>query len=540
MRQRPRALALLGLVVAPLLAPALPLAAAPAPTTPQSVRAAGVLRWGADQQGGEPFAFEDPEHPGTLVGFEVEIAAALARYLNVRPVFVQNDWSTLIPSLERGSFDIALNGVEVTAALRGRVAFSRPYFIFTERLVARAGDKRISDLASLRGLRVGTLASTQAWYTLQAAGAHAVPYEGVAEPFIDLENGRTDAVLLDDIIVDRYAPEHSKLQVVGDLAEGRYAVALRPADTELRIAINDALEVLITSGELRRIFAKWNIDGPWQARLALESAEATAAAEAAGIPLVRAVPGGPAPAEIPAAPAAPRRDTPAASGDDSGTTAPAPATAPRPHPKFSARHLLLFLQGALVTLLVSVGAMALAVPLGLLLALARLYAPRARPFATLYVEVFRGTPVLLQLYLLYYGLAPLLRLDAMVAAIVGLGLNYAAYEAEIHRAGIAAVPAGQLEAALSLGMPRRLALRRIVLPQAFRVALPGMTNDFIALLKDSSLVSVITVVELTKRMSITAVDTRGWLLPGLACAALYFAMSYPLSRLARRLERRLG
>jgi len=97
-----------------------------------------------------------------------------------------------------------------------------------------------------------------------------------------------------------------------------------------------------------------------------------------------------------------------------------------------------------------------------------------------------------------------------------------------------------MEAALALGMSRRLALRRIVLPQALRVALPGMANDFIALLKDSSLVSVITVVELTKQMTITAVDVRGWLGPGLLCAALYLAMSYPLARLARRLERRLA
>src|SRR5262249_17164116 len=95
------------------------------------------------------------------------------------------------------------------------------------------------------------------------------------------------------------------------------------------------------------------------------------------------------------------------------------------------------------------------------------------------------------------------------------------------------------EAALSLGMSRALALRRIVLPQAFRVALPGIANDFIALLKDSSLVSVITVVELTKQMTITAVDVRGWLIPGLLCAGLVLARSYPLWRLARRLERRL-
>ena len=118
-------------------------------------------------------------------------------------------------------------------------------------------------------------------------------------------------------------------------------------------------------------------------------------------------------------------------------------------------------------------------------------------------------------------------------------MNYAAYESEIYRAGLAAVPIGQSEAALSLGMSRALTLRRIVLPQALRIALPGMANDFIALLKDSSLVSVITVVELTKQMTITAVDARSWLGAGLLCAALYLALSYPLSRLARRLERRL-
>ena len=125
------------------------------------------------------------------------------------------------------------------------------------------------------------------------------------------------------------------------------------------------------------------------------------------------------------------------------------------------------------------------------------------------------------------------------AAILGLGLNYAAYESEVYRGGLAAVPVGQIEAAATLGMTRWTALRRVVLPQALRIALPAMTNDFISLLKDSSLVSVITVVELTKRMAITAVDTRDWLVPGLLCAGLYFAMSYPLARLARRLEEKL-
>jgi polar amino acid transport system substrate-binding protein len=131
-------------------------------------------------------------------------------------------------------------------------------------------------------------------------------------------------------------------------------------------------------------------------------------------------------------------------------------------------------------------------------------------------------------------------LSAISAAILGLGLNYGAYEAEVHRAALQAIPTGQSEAAASLGLSRAQSLRWVLLPQALRTALPAMTNDLIALLKDSSLVSVITVVELTKQMTITAVDVRSWALPGALCAALYFAMSYPLARLAARLEARLG
>ncbi|TMA41263.1 MAG: ABC transporter permease subunit [Deltaproteobacteria bacterium] len=387
------------------------------------LRARGTLRWGGDVQGGEPYVFQDLRPGSGLTGFEVEIADGLARRLGVRAEFVQNDWQTLIPSLERGDFDVALNGIEVTPARRARVAFTRAYYAFSETLVVpRAGGDGVHGLGDLRGRRVGTLEGSLAYDLLRAApGLDVVLYEGVEEPYLDLERGRLAAVVLDNIIAARY-----------------------------------------------------------------------------GLP--RGARGG-----------------------------------------LTLAHLPLFLRGAALTVVVSVLAMALAVLGGLGLCLARRYGGRMwRAAAGTYVEVFRGTPVLLQLYVIYYGLAPLLTLDAFTAAVVGLGLNYAAYESELYRAGLDAVPVGQTEAALALGMSRRLALRRIVLPQALRVALPGMANDFIALLKDSSLVSVITVVELTKQMTITAVDVRGWLGPGLLCAALYLAMSYPLARLARRLERRLA
>ena len=180
----------------------------------------------------------------------------------------------------------------------------------------------------------------------------------------------------------------------------------------------------------------------------------------------------------------------------------------------------------------------LAVGLGVLIASGRVYGSRPlQVVLTGYVEVMRGTPLLLQLFVLYFGLASIVQLPALLAALIGLGLNYAAYESEIYRGALEAVPAGQLDAARTLGFSSRQTLMLVRGPQAFRLALAPMTNDFVALLKDSSLVSVITVVELTKQTSIFAANIGSWVLPGALCAALYLAMSLPLARLARRIER---
>jgi polar amino acid transport system substrate-binding protein len=197
------------------------------------------------------------------------------------------------------------------------------------------------------------------------------------------------------------------------------------------------------------------------------------------------------------------------------------------------------LRGAAITLGISVAAMLLAVLLGSGIAAGRVYGgPVTRGALATYVEIVRGTPVLLQLFVLYYGLSAVVRLPALLAAIIGLGLNYAAYESEIYRSALQAVPRLQLEAARTLGLSEWQLFRLVRGPQAFRLALAPMTNDFVALLKDTSLVSVITVVELTKQTAIYATNVGSWLVPGLACGAMYLALSLPLSRLARRLEAR--
>jgi polar amino acid transport system substrate-binding protein len=201
------------------------------------------------------------------------------------------------------------------------------------------------------------------------------------------------------------------------------------------------------------------------------------------------------------------------------------------------RYIPSLLRASVVTIALSCLAMGLAIVIGVLIATGRVYGGRAlRGLLTGYVELMRGTPILLQLFVLYYGIAMAIRLPAFAAALLGLALNYAAYESEIYRSALEAVSPGQLEAARTLGLSERQVLTLVRAPQAFRLALAPMTNDFIALLKDSSLVSVLTVMELTKQTQIFATNLGSWVIPGTLCAGLYLAMSLPLGMLARRLE----
>jgi polar amino acid transport system substrate-binding protein len=470
----------------------------------------GELVWGGDLQGGAPYVFEDEAGGGKIRGFEVEIANALARRLGVKARFAQNDWSNLLPALERRDFDIALNGLEDTPARRDRVLLSVPYFVYGETLAVRK-DQKVDSLEGLTGKRVGTLNQTVAHDLLKARPLSVVLYEGQQEPYADLVAGRVDGVLLDHVIADIYGCPLPLVRCVpGDVARGVYVIGIRKNEPELKQAIDRELAKMIADGELERILRGYEL---WDERQKELESRARAPHAAANDPRAR-------------------------SGEPGAPVAP---TKPAQKRRFDLAQFALFLEGALLTLLISVGAFAIALPFGLLLAVVRSYGGTvSRFFATSYVEVFRGTPVLLQLYILYYGLAPIVRLGPFEAAILGLGLNYAAYEAEVHRGALLALPRGQAEAARSLGLGRWQSLRHVLLPQSFRNALPALTNDFVALLKDSSLVSVITVVELTKRMTIAAVDLRDWVVPGLACAGLYFAMSFPLSRLSLRLERRLS
>jgi len=488
--------------LASLVAFALPILIATASEPPKK------FRWAGDPEGGAPFVEADPAQPDKLVGFDVEIADLIARGLQRQASFINITFTSIDQSIERGDAEIGLSGIEDTPARRATMAPTIPYYQFREVLSVRDADAaRFRTLADLRGRRVATLAGTIAYEILLRAerefGIQAVSYDDDVHPYSDLVNGRVDAVLLDNVLAERRARALSGFTIQPQsVAASHYVGVLAGRNAELRDRVNDILRGAMRDGTLEKIFRKWSVWNADQPKLYARVLAGESARVESGF----------------------------------GAT---DVAAPLSVWQSTLRYLPSLLEASVVTIVLSCLAMALAVLLGVLIASGRVYGSAlTQTLLTGYVEIMRGTPILLQLFVLYYGIADVIRLPAFIAALLGLALNYAAYESEIYRGALQAVPVGQLEAGRILGLSERQVLTLVRAPQAFRLALAPMTNDFVALLKDSSLVSVLTVVELTKQTQIFATNVGSWIMPGLLCAVLYLAMSLPLAALARRLEQR--
>ena len=466
------------------------------------VREQGWFAWGADEEGGGPYVVPDPGANGGIAGFEVDLAGLLAAELSaslgrkVEARFAHGQWETLPQLLATGRIDLVLNGYEWSPERAKEMLSTIPYYIYELQLLVRAGDPRIPGWDALRGtsMKVGVLGGSAAERHIleQFPRVDVTVYDGNTNAMGDVVSGRIDATVQDLPIAVYYGKQFPGLAAAGDpAAPGRYVIFLRKEDGRLRDALNGAITVLRDRGDLRRLYERYGI---W-----------TKAQEDARLLAL-----------------------PAGGGEDPRT--------------FLEKHAALILEAAAVTVFLSVASMPIAILAGLLIALGRLYGPRWLSIAlAVYVEVLRGTPLMLQLFVIFFLLPSIgVNLPAIPAAILGLAINYSAYEAEVYRAGLQAVPRGQMEAALALGMSRPLALRRVIVPQAARIVIPAVTNDFIALFKDTSVCSVITVVELTKRYNVSVMNNPGEILPLAAVTALlYLAMSYPLSLLAGRMERRL-
>ncbi len=483
------------------------------------IRQRGTLRWGADQEGGGPYVYPRSDHPNQVTGFEVEIADLLAHHFGVKAEFVQGQWDKLPDLMERGDIDIVLNGYEWTPSRSQRYGCSVPYYLYELQLMARRDSpwQSIEDLAqpSPEGKwNVGVLGGTAAEDYLQKKfpdNVRVVSFDGPNDAMRGVELGveGLHGTLQDLPVVGFSQRGFPGLKRIGPpVGIGYYVVLTHQSETRLLREINTAIRETLSDGQLRHVLEKYDLWNQTQAQRSLET-------------------------------------------DASGQFAPPQTQSESTTPGetmdvvrgWSAirQRAPLLLQAALLTVLLSVISMPLAVLIGLVLAIGRMHGPR--PIArlcTVYVEVVRGTPLVLQLYVIFFVLPEIhISIHAFWAGVMGLAINYSAYESEIYRAGIQAIPKGQTEAALALGMSKWLTLRRIIIPQATRIVIPPITNDFIALFKDTAVCSVITVVELSKQYYIQARSTGAILELGVLTAILYLAMSYPLSLLAGRLERQL-
>ena len=200
----------------------------------------------------------------------------------------------------------------------------------------------------------------------------------------------------------------------------------------------------------------------------------------------------------------------------------------------------LFLEGATTTVLLSFFSVIVGVGCGTLMALARLSTNKfLSKAAKVYIDIIRGTPLLVQLYLVYFGLATVLDLNDFVSGVIAVSVNTTAYIAEIIRSGIQSVDKGQMEAARSMGMPKRMAMRQIILPQAMKNILPAIGNEFATLIKETSIVSLIGIHDLMYSSDTVRGATFTVFIPLLMTAFLYCVMTTTIAFFMDKLERKL-
>lgn len=447
-------------------------------TTLERIRAERTVRIGTDATY-PPF---ETVRAGQFSGFDVELGNAIAGELDAKAEWVNTSFDGIFPALEAEKFDLVMSAVTITKEREKRLRFSDPYYTAGQIVAVRDGTEGVKGLEDLSGKLAGIQINTTATEVLKKYPEIRVrQYPSLDLALQDLENGNLAAVV-GDAPTTRYFLAHgfSKLSTVGTLlTEEHYGIVMRSRDRELQQAVNTALAKLRADGRFAALEAKWF----------------GAAAQAA----------------------------PVTSGTPWG---------------------LIFRTlgvGLRLTLLLTALALLFGLPLGLAVALARMVKVRllAWPFDG-YVELFRGTPLLVQIIFIYYALPQLLgiNLPGMTAAVLALSLNSGAYISEIFRAGIQSIDAGQMEAARSLGMSYSQGMRYVVLPQAIRRVLPPLTNEAIALLKDSSLISVIGMAELTRAGQELSSQLAIPLVIWPVVALFYLAITFPLTRLAGLLERR--
>jgi lysine-arginine-ornithine-binding protein len=428
---------------------------------------------------------------GQFEGFEIDLGNAIARELNVQAKWINSGFDGIFPALQNGTFDAVISSVTITPERSATMLFSDPYYDSGQLIAVRQGTTGIVAPEDLSGKKVGVQINTTAQLDLEKRqGVTVAIYNTIDLALLDLKNGRIDAVVGDAPAL-RYMIRKSfrELQTVGRrFTDEKFGITFAKSNEDLRRAVNAALWRIQENGEYDRIHEKWF--GQAAERIA-DQAASTQQPKAFDFNIIK-------------------------------------------------RTWRFFVKGVWLTARLALLSLALGLPVGLLLALSRVQSSRvlAAP-AAIYVEIMRGTPLLVQIFFIYFVLPVFgIHLPAFTSGVIALTLNCGAYISEIIRAGIISIDAGQMEAARSLGMSYSQAMRNIILPQTFRRVVPPLTNEAIALLKDSSLVTVIGLSELARTGQELASSTGAPLTIWPVVAICYLLLTFPLTRVTEYLERR--
>jgi cystine transport system permease protein len=445
----------------------------------------GVLRVGTEGTYA-PFSYHDSA-TGELVGYDVDVAEAVGDKLGLKVEFVETPFDSIFAALEANRFDVVANQVTITDERKAKYDLSQPYAIGEGVIVTKADDNSITSLADLKG-KTTAQSETSNWAQVaRDAGATVESVEGFTQAIKLLNQGRVQATVNDSLSVLAYQATtgDTSIKIAANIGEKSEQAFAARKDSGLMDDINGALDELEADGALERISTTYlNAN---------------------------------------------------ASGTSEEKTAPSTW-------KLIADNLWPM---AKATITVTIPLTAVSFFFGLIIALgvalARMSKSRAlSSVARIYISLIRGTPLLVQLFIIFYALPELnILINPFPAAAIAFSLNVGGYAAEIIRSAIGSIPKGQWEAAETIGMGYTTALRRIILPQALRTAVPPLSNTLISLVKDTSLASTILVTELLRTAQIAAAPTFEFFALYGTAALYYWIVCLVLSSVQGRLELRL-
>lgn len=418
----------------------------------------------------------------TIVGFDISIAQHIADSLGVELEIQELGFDALLGALTTNKIDMIISGMSPTPEREEQVDFSDPYMTVTQKVVVRAADKdNYTSTADFDGVPVGVQKQTTQEELAQTelTGSVLTSLQKVPDLITNLTTGKVDAVVLEGPVADAYVQQNTTLTIADDVTfvngTKQTAVAVNKNSPQFLAAINDSISE-ITGSDLLAEYQEEANELMFQ--------------------------------------------------DDTS---------------FFEKYMPYFISGTGYTLLLAFVGVLFGAVLGSVFALMKLSKYKIlRALAIIYIEYVRGTPLLVQIFIVYFGTTMLnLNVSNLVAGCIALSLNSAAYVAEIIRAGIGAVNKGQMEAARSLGMNQTQAMRYIVFPQAIKNILPALGNEFVTVIKESSVVSVIGVAELMFQTGVVQGASFRAFMPYVIVSLIYFVLTFALSRLLGVAERRM-